>query len=103
MSRGSRVVALARTTLRAPGRFLQFVVLLLIRGYRTFVSPMRAPTCRYYPSCSSYAVTAVQRHGAVRGTWLAVRRVLRCTPWSAGGVDDVPPVRSTATRLAHQH
>ena len=103
MSSGSRPVALARTVVRAPGRLLQIVFLLLIRGYRSFISPLTAPTCRYYPSCSSYAMTAVQRHGAVRGTWLAVRRVLRCHPWAAGGVDDVPPARPALVRLGHQH
>jgi len=99
----SRAVTLTRTIARPPGRVLQLAVLLLLRGYRTLISPMTAPTCRYYPSCSSYAMTAVRRHGAVRGTWLAVRRVLRCHPWSAGGVDDVPPARATLARLGHQH
>jgi len=99
----SRAVTLTRTIARAQGRVLQLAVLLLLRGYRTLISPMTAPTCRYYPSCSSYAMTAVRRHGAVRGTWLAVRRVLRCHPWSAGGVDDVPPARATLARLGHQH
>jgi len=99
----SRTVTLTRTIARPPGRVLQLAVLLLLRGYRTLISPMTAPTCRYYPSCSSYAMTAVRRHGAVRGTWLAAGRLLRCNPWSAGGVDDVPPVRSAVTRLAHQH
>ena len=76
--------------LRAVPRLL---LVALIRVYQSVISPMTGPTCRYYPSCSSYALTAVQRHGAVRGTWLAGRRLLRCHPWAAGGVDDVPPVR----------
>nr|WP_225753313.1 membrane protein insertion efficiency factor YidD [Actinotalea sp. Marseille-Q4924] len=80
---------------RAP----QLLLLGLLWVYRTFVSPLTGPTCRYYPSCSSYAVLAVQRHGAVRGSWLAVRRLGRCHPWAAGGVDDVPPPRE---RAAHQ-
>ena len=54
-----------------------------------------APTCKYYPSCSQYALTAVRRHGALRGTGLALWRLLRCNPWSLGGVDDVPPARHT--------
>ena len=103
MSTGSRLVALARTIVRALGRPLQIVLLLLIRGYRSFISPLTAPTCRYYPSCSSYALTAVQRHGVARGTWLAMRRVLRCHPWAAGGVDDVPPASPALVRLGHQH
>jgi len=72
---------------RAP----QLVLLGLLRVYQTVVSPLTGPTCRYYPSCSQYAVVAVQRHGALRGTWLAVRRLARCHPWTPGGVDDVPP------------
>jgi putative membrane protein insertion efficiency factor len=54
---------------------------------------MTPPSCRYYPSCSAYAVLALQRHGVLRGSWLAVRRLLRCHPWAAGGIDDVPPAR----------
>ncbi|WP_250442881.1 membrane protein insertion efficiency factor YidD [Actinotalea sp. C106] len=71
----------------------RLVLVAALRVYQGVISPMTGPTCRYYPSCSSYALTAVQRHGAGRGTWLAVRRLLRCHPWAAGGVDDVPPVR----------
>ena len=71
----------------------------LIRLYQTFVSPLTPPSCRYYPSCSSYAVVALQRHGLVRGGWLAVRRLARCHPWTPGGVDDVPPAREP--KLAH--
>ena len=75
-------------------RTLQRVVaaplIWLILGYQRFVSPMRPPTCRYYPSCSAYAVTALRRFGPVKGTWLAVKRLLRCHPWTPGGVDHVP-------------
>ncbi len=63
---------------------------LLVRGYQLVVSPWLGPTCRYYPSCSAYAVTALRRHGAVRGGALAGWRLLRCNPWSRGGVDHVP-------------
>ena len=66
------------------------VVLGFLRLYQRVVSPMSAPTCRYYPSCSEYAVRAVRRHGAVRGSGLAAWRLMRCNPWSHGGVDDVP-------------
>jgi uncharacterized protein len=62
----------------------------LIRAYQLFLSPMRPPTCRFYPSCSAYALTAIDRFGIVRGTWLATRRLLRCHPWNPGGVDHVP-------------
>lgn len=87
-------VAALRALLRVPGGIL----LLVLRFYQRFVSPLRPPTCRYYPSCSSYAVTAISRHGALRGTWLAARRLLRCHPWAAGGVDDVPPAPGPHTR-----
>ncbi|MEO6269524.1 MAG: membrane protein insertion efficiency factor YidD [Lautropia sp.] len=62
----------------------------LVRLYRLLVSPVLAPSCRYWPSCSEYALEALQRHGAARGGWLASRRVCRCHPWAAGGVDPVP-------------
>ncbi|WP_051681939.1 membrane protein insertion efficiency factor YidD [Cellulomonas sp. HZM] len=84
-----------RSALRVPG----LLVLGLLRLYQRFISPMTPPTCRFYPSCSQYAVIAVQRHGAVRGTWLAARRLLRCHPWNPGGVDDVPP----AHHRSHTH
>ena len=71
----------------------------LVRVYQMFISPLTPPSCRYYPSCSSYAVVALQRHGLVRGGWLAVRRLARCHPWTPGGIDDVPPARDP--QLAH--
>jgi uncharacterized protein len=66
------------------------VLLGLIAMYR-WTAAMRAPRCRFYPSCSSYAVEAVTTHGALRGAGLAVRRLGRCHPWNPGGVDHVPP------------
>ncbi len=71
----------------------------LVRGYQLIVSPWFAPTCRYYPSCSAYAVGALQTHGAIRGLGLATWRILRCNPWSKGGVDHVPPRRGDG----HEH
>lgn len=85
--------------MRLPAR----LVLLLLRGYQRFISPMTPPTCRFYPSCSQYAVIAVTRHGLLRGTWLAARRLLRCHPWNPGGVDDVPPARATHHHSPHRH
>jgi len=75
----------ARAVVAAP-------VLGLIRAYQMFVSPMRPQSCRFYPSCSAYALTAVARFGVLRGSWLAARRLLRCHPWNPGGVDHVPQV-----------
>ncbi|MGB6521288.1 MAG: membrane protein insertion efficiency factor YidD [Candidatus Cybelea sp.] len=66
------------------------VALGLIRGYQLLVSPLLPPACRFYPSCSHYALVAVREHGVLRGTWLAVRRLARCHPWNPGGVDFVP-------------
>ncbi|MET4226491.1 putative membrane protein insertion efficiency factor [Oerskovia enterophila] len=75
-------------------RFVRRIPLLvlvgLIRGYQSVISPMTGPTCKYYPSCSQYALVAIRRHGVLRGVRLAVWRLLRCNPWSKGGVDDVP-------------
>jgi uncharacterized protein len=67
------------------------VLLLLISGYRMLVSPLLGANCRFYPTCSSYAAEAIDTHGALRGAWLALRRISKCHPWHAGGVDPVPP------------
>lgn len=70
------------------------LAVLLLRGYRAVISPLYGDVCRYYPSCSSYALQAIQQHGVVVGSYLGLRRILRCHPWAAGGVDDVPPART---------
>lgn len=62
----------------------------LVRGYQRFISPALPPACRFTPSCSAYAVTALERFGAARGSWLALRRLARCHPWNPGGYDPVP-------------
>ncbi|WEK61481.1 MAG: membrane protein insertion efficiency factor YidD [Candidatus Microbacterium colombiense] len=67
------------------------LVLGFLTGYRAVISPMYGDVCAYYPSCSAYAVGAVQQHGAVRGTLVSAWRILRCNPWTRGGVDDVTP------------
>lgn len=66
------------------------LLVALLRAYRFAISPLYGQVCRYYPSCSAYALEAVERHGGFRGGCLALRRLLRCHPWSAGGVDHVP-------------
>lgn len=66
------------------------VLIAGIRGYQKWISPAFAPRCKYYPSCSTYAVTALSTHGALRGSALAIYRIVRCNPWSHGGVDHVP-------------
>lgn len=67
------------------------LLLALIAGYRYTLSPFLGPSCRFYPSCSAYASEAIETHGALRGTWLALVRLLKCHPWHPGGVDPVPP------------
>jgi uncharacterized protein len=66
-------------------------LLLALVGLYRLTAVMRTPRCRFLPSCSTYAVEALREHGALRGTWLAVRRVGRCHPWNPGGIDPVPP------------
>ena len=70
---------------------MKYVLIGLLKAYRFAISPLYGQVCRYHPTCSAYALEAVQTHGAVRGTWLAMRRVARCHPWAAGGLDPVPP------------
>jgi putative membrane protein insertion efficiency factor len=70
------------------------ILIVLIRCYQWTISPLLAPCCRFHPSCSHYAAEALQRHGTLRGGYLALRRVARCHPWHPGGVDPVPETRS---------
>jgi uncharacterized protein len=75
-------------------RLGQRLVVLPLRLYQRVLSPLKPrPSCRFHPTCSSYAVEAVEVHGALRGLWLAVARVLRCHPWHPGGFDPVPAPR----------
>jgi putative membrane protein insertion efficiency factor len=69
---------------------MQTVLIQLIRLYRFVLSPWLGQHCRFEPSCSTYALTAIRRYGAARGGWLAVKRLSRCHPWHAGGFDPVP-------------
>lgn len=69
---------------------LQLALTLLIRAYQILLSPLLGPRCRFHPSCSQYALEALQRHGPVKGGWLALRRISRCHPLNAGGHDPVP-------------
>jgi putative membrane protein insertion efficiency factor len=66
----------------------------LVRFYQVAISPMLGPRCRFYPTCSNYAIEALREHGAAKGSWLTARRICRCHPWNAGGVDPVPPKNS---------
>ena len=66
------------------------VAIVFIRGYQAVISPLFPPSCRFYPSCSAYAVEALEQHGLLQGGWLALRRISRCHPFCPGGYDPVP-------------
>ena len=69
---------------------MKYVLIGLLKVWRLLISPLYGDVCRYYPTCSAYALRAVGVHGAVKGSWLTARRLLRCHPWAAGGYDPVP-------------
>jgi uncharacterized protein len=75
------------------------VLLALVAVYRRGISPLLGPRCRFAPTCSAYAAEALARHGALRGSWLTVRRIARCSPLSPGGLDPVPPTRPGSARM----
>ncbi len=77
-----------------------------VRGYQLMISPLLPPSCRYLPTCSAYAIEAIERHGALRGLWLALRRLARCHPWGGSGYDPVPapaPHSLSVSRCRHSH
>jgi putative membrane protein insertion efficiency factor len=76
---------------------MRALIRILIRAYQLTLSPLLGARCRFYPSCSHYALEAIERHGLWRGSWLSVRRVARCHPFCHGGFDPVPP------QAAHEH
>ena len=73
------------------------ILLLIIRAYQLILSPLLGNNCRYYPTCSCYTHTAIEYHGAIKGSYLGIKRILRCHPWAKGGIDYVP---DTPERLA---
>ncbi|WP_077488024.1 membrane protein insertion efficiency factor YidD [Sinomonas mesophila] len=80
----------ASAVVRAVWTLPQRLIILLLIAYRAVVSPLYGQVCRFFPSCSAYALEAITVHGAVRGSYLAARRLLRCHPWNSGGLDPVP-------------
>lgn len=79
---------------------MQRLLILLIKGYRLVLSPWLGNQCRFHPTCSEYGLEAIERHGALRGGWLTLRRIGRCHPFHAGGFDPVPEMNS---RNSHHH
>lgn len=73
--------------------FLKFIFIALVKGYQYFISPMMGSNCRFYPTCSSYMIEAIEVHGPLKGLYLGTKRILRCHPYSEGGVDPVPPCK----------
>lgn len=84
-------------------RFFRHLIVLPIRFYRRFVSPLTPASCRFSPTCSVYAQDAIEAHGVLRGGWLAGRRVLRCHPFGGGGYDPVPPPAGEPTHTPPSH
>jgi putative membrane protein insertion efficiency factor len=74
---------------------MKTVLINLVKGYRTFISPLYLPTCRFQPTCSQYAIEAIDRHGPLKGSWLAAGRICRCHPFHPGGYDPVPPIKNS--------
>lgn len=68
------------------------LMLFCIDAYKLLLSPIFGQQCRFYPTCSSYAKVAIERHGALRGGWLTTKRLCKCAPWHPGGIDEVPPL-----------
>jgi putative membrane protein insertion efficiency factor len=94
----SRFLTVLKAVRRAPATALIFCIEL----YRTYVSPLRMPTCRFTPTCSEYAVDALRTHGAIKGLFLTVVRLAKCAPWHSGGWDPVPPRRGRDAGCRHR-
>ena len=69
---------------------MKFIRISLIRFYQRFISPLTPPACRFTPTCSQYTLEAIQKYGALKGTWLGIKRICRCHPWGGSGYDPVP-------------
>jgi putative membrane protein insertion efficiency factor len=69
---------------------MKYILMGIIHVYQKFISPLKPPSCRFYPTCSSYGMEAIRRHGALKGGWLTVKRIAKCHPFHPGGFDPVP-------------
>jgi len=77
---------------------MKWVLLKLIRGYQLFLSPVLGSSCRFEPTCSSYTLQAIEKHGAIKGTWLGLKRIGKCHPWNEGGYDPVPDKKQSTQK-----
>jgi len=75
-------------------RLIELIFIGLIKFYQIVISPILPNSCRYYPTCSNYAIEALKIHGLLKGSWLAIKRILRCNPWGGSGYDPVPPKKT---------
>lgn len=73
---------------------MKLIILSVVKFYRKFISPAMPPSCRFYPTCSQYALTSVERFGAMKGSWLAIKRISKCHPFHDGGIDEVPECKN---------
>lgn len=86
----NRPTGILKRTGRLLSRTMVWILCLPILFYRTCISPFTPPSCRFTPTCSAYALEALRKHGAIKGLWLAAKRILRCNPWGGSGYDPVP-------------
>ena len=76
-----------RIEMKKIGNFVKRIMILMIRFYQKFISPLFPPTCRFYPTCSTYFIQALEKYGVIKGTYLGIKRILKCHPWHEGGYD----------------
>lgn len=72
------------------GDILKYIFIYLIKFYQKFISPLKPPSCRFYPTCSQYAIESIKKYGSIKGSYLAIKRIIRCHPFNPGGYDPVP-------------